>query len=122
MYPRCIATAALLFIALPIFAQEVAWVSDKQFVPLRSGEGNEFRIVHRGLPSGTQLTINRVNEDSGYTQVTTAGGTQGWIRSQYLMRDRPAAQELTRANIRIQGLETQLATLNEELANARQDQ
>ncbi len=75
-------------------AEEIRYISDKQYVPLRSGQGTQYRIVHRGLPSGTALVIGEVNEETGYTQVTTPGGTEGWIRSQYLMQEEPARQQL----------------------------
>ena len=44
-------------------AQDVRYISDKQYVPLRSGAGNEYRITHRGLPSGTRLTVNSESDN-----------------------------------------------------------
>lgn len=81
-------------------AQEYRYILDTLYVPLRAGQGNEFRIVHKGLPSGTRLTLLETNEESGFSRVVTQNGTEGWIRSQYLM-DAPAAKD-------------QLATLQEK--------
>jgi SH3 domain protein len=114
---------ALLLFLLPLasLAQDVGWVSDKQFVPLRSGQGSEFRIVHRGLPSGTRLTITGENKESGYTQVTTAGGSSGWIRSQYLMRTQPAAIALQQAQASNAKLQSDVAALQSRFGELEQD-
>ncbi len=38
-------------------AQETQYVSDMVLVPVRSGAGADYRIVNRGLPSGTALLV-----------------------------------------------------------------
>jgi SH3 domain protein len=106
---------ALLLLGPAVSAQETGWVSDEQYVPLRSGQGSDFRIVHRGLPSGTRLTIEQVNEDSGYSLVSTAGGTRGWIRSQYLLREPPAAVMLERVTSERTALQTRVDELEARL-------
>ncbi|GAB5451730.1 MAG: hypothetical protein Hals2KO_20580 [Halioglobus sp.] len=94
---RAVLTFSLLFLTSLCLAQDVQYVSDKQYVPLRSGPGNSYRIVHRGIPSGTQLTVARTSEDGVWSEITTARGTSGWIRSQYLMSETPAALKLAAA-------------------------
>ena len=44
----------LLTLSGQLFA-ETRYISDKVYVPLRVGDGSKYRIVHRGLPSGTKL-------------------------------------------------------------------
>jgi SH3 domain protein len=85
---------SLAFSSLSV-AEDIRYVSDKQYVPLRSGAGNEFRIVHRGIPSGTRLTVARTSDDSEWAEITTDSGTTGWIRTQYLMADVPAELKLS---------------------------
>lgn len=91
--------------ALPLFllaglfaaaahAQEIRYVSDKQYVALRSGPGNENPVTERGLPSGTRLTVSRTSEDGSWVQVSTASGASGWIGTQYLMSEEPARERL----------------------------
>ena len=75
-------------------AQDVRYVSDQLHVTLRSGQGAEYRILHRGLPSGTRLVLGEENEVTGYSLVTTPDGIEGWVRSQYLAREKPARQQL----------------------------
>ena len=101
--------------------QETRYVSDKQYVPLRSGAGNEYRIIHRGLISGTRLSVSRTSGDGEWTEVTSDAGLTGWIRSQYLMSEMPAQQRLSVATRKIEksgeesaDLSTQLKTLETE--------
>ena len=78
-------------------AQNDRYVSDKQYIPLRSGPGTEYRITHRGIPSGTRMTVARTSDDGTFAEITTAKGTTGWIRTQYLMEELPAQNKLDAA-------------------------
>jgi len=75
-------------------AQDVRYVSDKQFVSLRSGAGNGNSVVERGLPSGTRLTLKRLSEDGAWAEVSTDTGASGWIGTQFLMNEAPARVRL----------------------------
>ena len=75
-------------------AQDVRYVSDKQFVSLRSGAGNGNSVVERGLPSGTRLTLKRLSEDGAWAEVSTDTGASGWIGTQFLMNEEPARVRL----------------------------
>jgi SH3 domain protein len=86
----------LLFAAVAQ-AQDIRYVSDKQYIPLRSGPGGEYRITHKGIPSGTGLTVARTSSDDVWAEITTDRGTSGWIRTQYLMEEVPAQNKLTAA-------------------------
>ena len=72
-------------------AQETQYVSDKVLVPVRSGAGADYRIVNRGLPSGTALLVFAESDDGEWAEIETRGGTRGWIPSQYLQQAPPAA-------------------------------
>ena len=89
------------------YSQEIRYVSDVTFVPIRSGQGKEFRILNAGLKSGTALTLLATSDDDLWSQVRTPGGTVGWIRNQYLMQNKPARLQLT-------ALKTELANLREQ--------
>ena len=105
-------TLALLIIA-PAFAQDVRYVSDKQRIPLRSGPGSEYRITNY-IPSGTRLTIARTSDDGIFAEITTAKGTTGWIRTQYLMEGLPAQNKLDAAVKKAAGLEAKNKSLATE--------
>ncbi len=92
-----IKTALLFFIlALTTNVQANAsarYITDKLFVPLRSGMGNQFRIVHKGLPSGYIVEfIEEASDEAGVTwvHVKTQKGLEGWVRQQYVF-DKPTA-------------------------------
>jgi SH3 domain protein len=113
----------LLFSAVSL-AQDIRYVSDKQYVPLRSGASNGHRIVHRGIPSGTRLTVARTSDDGEWAEVTSDRGLSGWIRKQYLMSEVPAKQRLSAATLQVEktGEErADLATQAQELKTEREE-
>ncbi|MEO8326352.1 MAG: TIGR04211 family SH3 domain-containing protein [Nitrospirota bacterium] len=87
---------------------EVNYISDVVTVPLRSGPTNAHRIIHRGLPSGTQLTILAIDEEAGFTQVRTTDGMEGWVTSQYLIGEPIARVKLAAAEKRLQSLKAEI--------------
>jgi SH3 domain protein len=104
-----------------VLAQDIQYISDKQYIPVRRGAGNEFKIIHRGLPTGTRLKVSKLSENGEWAEITTDDGTSGWIRAQYLMKEVPAQQrldELTRkaqqAGGLTEALQQEVATLETE--------
>ena len=106
---------------------ESVYISDALTVPLRSGPSNAYRILHRGLPSGTKMEVVGRDEESGFTQIRTDRGTEGWIPTQYLVkqpiaRDRlvTANREIKRLNDQLKKQETRLGSLSREKGQAQQ--
>jgi SH3 domain protein len=103
------------FLWLPLPTQSLAAVGDVNYisdvlnVPLRSGPSTAYRIIHRGLPSGTQLTILAIDEEAGFTQVRTEGGLEGWLTSQYLTGEPIARDKLASAEKRLKNLKAEIA-------------
>jgi SH3 domain protein len=87
---------------------DVNYISDVLNVPLRSGPSTAHRILHRGLPSGTQLTVLAIDEEAGFTQVRTDSGLEGWVTSQHLTGEPIARVKLAAAEKRLQGLKAEL--------------
>ena len=83
-------TAVLIATAPQSVAQETQYISDMVLVPVRSGPGTDYRIVNRGLPSGTALLLYDLSDDGEWTEIETRGGTRGWIPTQYLQKEPPA--------------------------------
>lgn len=83
-------TAVLTATAPQSVAQETQYISDMVLVPVRSGPGTDYRIVNRGLPSGTALLVYDLSDDGEWTEIETRGGTRGWIPTQYLQKEPPA--------------------------------
>ena len=121
---------SILRIALPFFliagllagsaqAQDVRYISDKQFVALRSGAGNENSVVQRGLPSGTRLTVTRLSADGAWAEVSLDTGASGWIGTQYLMNEEPARVRLDAMLKQAQQAGGLTAAIEEELKSLR---
>ncbi|MBL4827346.1 MAG: TIGR04211 family SH3 domain-containing protein [Spongiibacteraceae bacterium] len=99
--------------------QEIRYIRDVLYVPVRSGQTSKHRIVHKGLISGTKLFLLDNDEDSGYSLIRTEKGTQGWIPNRYLSFD-PAGRDLhQQAQQRITQLQQKNSTLTLQLAKLR---
>ncbi len=105
----------------PLAAAETVYISDVLTVPLRSGPSTANRILHRGLPSGTRLEVLKRDADSGYAQVRTSGGTEGWLPMQYLVSQPIAKDQLQAASRQIQSLEKTVAELRGRLGDVQED-
>lgn len=97
-----------------VFA-ETRYVTDVTYVPIRSGPGNQFRILHHGLKSGTQMSLLEAPEDSDWSKVVTKGGIEGWIRTQYLVSTPTARLQLGDAQAKLAKATQQIATLQAQL-------
>lgn len=108
-----LASFFLMFSSLSYSA--TAYISDELTVPLRSGPSGAHRILHRGLPSGTNLEVIGANEEAGFTQIRTSRGTEGWLRTQYLVSQPIAKVQLVQAQRRIATLEKSVTTTRAEI-------
>ncbi|WP_179957654.1 TIGR04211 family SH3 domain-containing protein [Exilibacterium tricleocarpae] len=111
-----------LFAALLINAAhaEVRYISDVLYVPLRSGQGTQFRIINKGLRSGTKLTVLEEDPGGEWTRVETERGIQGWIRNQYLLAEPTATLKLRAAQQTASQLQNRTQTLEQQLAQLQQ--
>ena len=103
---------------------ESAWVSDQFEIMLRTGPSTS-NAIQLMVSSGTQLDILEADDGSGYTKVSTAGGTEGWVLSRYLMSEAPAREQLSAlsgqlssANTRGSSMSTQLSGIKSEYDSA----
>lgn len=113
----------LLIVASPAYG-ETAWVSDEFEIMLRSGPSTS-NAIQLMVSSGTQLEVLERDAESGYARVKTAGGTEGWVLSRYLMSERSAREqleslsgELTNATSRGSSLGSQLTAIKGEYDTA----
>lgn len=94
-------------------AQQTQYVSDSTYVPLRTGQGTQYRI-RMNLKSGDKLAVAETSEDSRWLHVTTEGGTDGWVEAQYLTKEPPARLQLEYATQKVARLEQQLQELKQQ--------
>lgn len=111
--------AAATVIANVGWTQEIRYITDELFVPVRSGQGTQYRIVHRGLPSGTRVTVRETDEESGYSYVVTDRGTEGWLLSRYLKEAVPARERLAELQEKYDAMLGDEDSLRSQLVTAR---
>ena len=75
---------------------ETRYVSDTLEITMRSGKGTSFGIT-RMLRSGTPVEVLNVDKKSGYTQVRTNSGKEGWVLSRFLMKGQAARDRRRRS-------------------------
>jgi len=106
----------LLILSSLVYAED-RYVSDVLYVPLRSGAGYDYRIVNKGLKSGTKLEFIALSEDNEWSNVRTTRGVEGWIPTRYLANIPIAAERLILAERELTQLKSQLADSASNLKN-----
>lgn len=109
----------LMFATSSIAFAETQYVSDKLRITLRTGAGTEFQII-RALESGVKLEVIEQTE-TGYTNVRTEDGSEGWVRSQYLISEPIAQSKLDKAIIQLEKYKTQVETLKTDQTALRKE-
>ena len=99
-----------LLVTAPVLA-EPAWVSGEVRLNLRSGPGNQIRILGV-LTTGDALQVLERNEK--WTKIRTAEGEAGWIPGGYLNAQPPPT-------IRLEELEAEAASLRNVLESAESE-
>ncbi|HSG96920.1 MAG TPA: TIGR04211 family SH3 domain-containing protein [Woeseiaceae bacterium] len=107
----------LLLCASPALAQS-AWVSDEFEITLRTGPSTSNNILLM-VGSGTQLEVVERDAEAGYTLVRTAGGTEGWVLSRYLMSEPSAREQLETLTRQLTNANSQGSSLNSQLTAIR---
>jgi SH3 domain protein len=103
MNPTKLAALALLvMLALPAMAQQQRYIEDTALVPLRSEAAAGSSPVHKGLPSGSAVTLIQGDTGTGWSQVRTREGVDGWIQTRYLKREPGARFQVLNA-LRLMG-------------------
>lgn len=95
---------------------EIGYISDQFYVPLRSSPCPTCKIVHKGLKSGTKLSV--IGEQEEWTLVTTESGYRGWIRSQHLANEPVARERLEESQFTINSLRSTNAQLELDMQNS----
>ena len=111
--------ALLLLLAVGSVQAETMYIKDVLYVPVRAGEGNQYRIVHQGLRSGTPLEVIEQNEDSGYSFVRFGDGKEGYIQTQYLTEQPIAEDRLARVQSNLKDARSALSSTRSELEETR---
>ena len=90
---------------------ETRYIDDTLYAPLRSGEGLQFRVVHKGVKSGTPVELIETNADSGYSKIRTPDGIEGWLPTRFLVNQPVAADKLAKLTKEHDALKAKYAEL-----------
>jgi SH3 domain protein len=109
-----------LILSVSFTAQaETQYVSDRLVITVRTGQGAQFEII-KTLESGAHVQVLEVT-DTGYTRIETSDGTEGWVRSQYLIETPVANEKLTITEAKLVKTKTALAKIKESFATLSEE-
>jgi SH3 domain protein len=97
---------------------DIRYVTDVIFTPIRTGPGGDYRIINKGLRSGTAVTFHGITDDGVWAEVETKGGTRGFLRAQYLQTEVPRANQLNVLEAELAASKDRAATLQTNLNEA----
>jgi len=97
---------------------ETRYVTDLIFTPVRTGPGGDYRIINKGLPSGTEVTYYGLTEDGVWAEIETQGGTRGYLRAQYLQANAPRGSQVNALEATLAGEVERAAQLQRDLDEA----
>ena len=97
---------------------DIRYVTDVIFTPIRTGPGGDYRIINKGLQSGTAVTFHGITDDGVWAEVETKGGTRGFLRAQYLQTEVPRANQLNILEAELAASKDRAATLQQNLNEA----
>ena len=92
-----------------------AWVTDQFEITLRSGPSTS-NAIQLMVGSGTAMDVLERDADSGYTQVRTQRGTEGWEITRYKMNEASAREQLERLTGQLTNATSRGSSLNSQLA------
>ncbi|MCV6603909.1 MAG: TIGR04211 family SH3 domain-containing protein [Porticoccaceae bacterium] len=94
-------------------AQPTRYITDEFRADLRSIPSNRGKIINY-LRAGTQLNVLEENDD-GWSHIRTSRGTEGWLRTSYLVDKQVAKALLAGVQQRNQQLQQQGNQLKQQL-------
>ena len=100
----------------PLSEPQIAFVADQFYVPLRSSPCATCKIVHKGLKSGTRLSI--LGHQENWSLVTTDSGYSGWMRSQHITLNQIARVKLAISQQQVAEIERKNKRLEEDMQNS----
>ncbi len=91
---------------------EILYVKPSAEVPIRSGQGNEYKILSI-VPDGVKVEL--LEEDAPWARILTEGGTEGWMLKRYLSPDKPLVKFVIDLEDKNELLEKKNTELNDKL-------
>jgi len=101
-------------------AAETRYISDRLEITMRSGKGTKYGIT-RMLRSGTPVEVLDIDKASGYSEVRTNSGKEGWVLSRFLMKGRAARDLLVTTEKNLAELELENRKITANIATLTQE-
>ena len=105
----------LCLLAAAAHAQEIRYITDQLQLGLytaRDATGDPIR----NLTSGTEVTV--LERIPNFARVRTSAGEEGWVKSAFLVTDKPAVLRVAEVEAGIAGLEEELEQAETERVTA----
>ena len=109
------AALAVGMLVAPLARAETGWVDDEVRLNLRTGPGNQYRIL-ASVETGDSVEI--LSRGDGWTEVS-AEGKSGWVPDGYLQADPPAVVKHARIETEAAELRTRAKQLGEDTEKLR---
>ena len=109
---RTLGVVVACLVPMGVHAQQTRYVTDNLRIQLRTGQGNDYRIL-RSIDSGTRLEVLQEPGET-HTQVRLADGTTGWVLSRYLVSEPIARDRLAKAEGKLSRLSAENTHLKGE--------
>jgi len=110
---------SLLFLLATASAYaETRYVSDQLIVTVRSGKGNQYKILET-IPTSTPVTV--LEDGKTYVKVVTPKGTEGYIQAHYISKAVPKSTQITQLNNKIAALQQQLTTQQQSFQGSQEE-
>ncbi len=118
MFRYSLAIGGIFLLLVRPAAAESAWVSDEFEIMLRTGPSTS-NAIQLMVSSGTELEVLGRDDEAGFTQVRTQGGTEGWVLTRYLMNEPSAREQLVQLTGQLTDAASEGSSLNSQLAAIR---
>lgn len=106
-----------LLVLYPAVAEK-RYISDELWINLRSGPGNEYRIL-KTLKSGTHLQYVEDDGEDKFTKVITDKGLEGWVPTRFLQDEPIAFEKLILTQRELEKVKTDLTELQGKFNEAK---
>jgi SH3 domain protein len=106
MMNRIVPLICLSLLAVGVRAQETRYITDILQLGLFAAQDGSGQPL-RNLISGTEVTV--LERIPNFARVRTTSGEEGWVKSAFLVAEKPAQARVAEAEVRIADLEQELA-------------
>jgi SH3 domain protein len=116
---KTILSAFLILILTSGLAEaETVYVTANLTLTLKNEESMRGKVLQT-LSIGTPLTVIKVNKKSGFTQVRTVNGIEGYIETRHISTEPPDLNQNETSSKLIESLQTENTSLKSELAQVK---